>query len=101
MKVVVCTTPPVEVPVITTVAPDTIVAVADAVRVNVDVAAGLAGVTGLGVKADAVTPLVRPEIERVTACVPAPGLTSRTETVDIPLVVPWTRVTLDGATLRL
>jgi len=53
-------------PVIVTVTPDTTGAVAVAVRVKVEVAAGLAGVTGFGVKADAVTPVGRPEIERVT-----------------------------------
>jgi len=53
-------------PVIVTVTPDTTGAVAVAVRVKVEVAAGLAGVTGFGVKADAVTPVGRPDIERVT-----------------------------------
>jgi len=53
-------------PVIVTVTPETTGAVAVAVRVKVEVAAGLAGVTGFGVKADAVTPVGRPEIERVT-----------------------------------
>jgi len=67
VKVVVLTTPPVEVPVIVTVTPDTTGAVAAAVRVNVEVAAGDAGVTGLGVNAEAVTPVGRPEIDRVTA----------------------------------
>ena len=62
----VLTTPPVEVPVIVTVAPDTTGAVAEAVRVKVEVAAGLAGVTGFGVNAEAVTPVGRPEIDRVT-----------------------------------
>jgi len=52
--------------VIVTVTPDTTGAVAAAVRVKVDVAAGLAGVTGFGVKADAVTPVGRPDIESVT-----------------------------------
>jgi len=66
VKVVVRTTPPVEVPVIVTVAPDTTGAVAEAVRVKVEVAAGLAGVTGFGVNAEAVTPVGRPEIDRVT-----------------------------------
>ena len=66
VKVVVLTTPPVEVPVIVTVAPDTTGAVAAAVRVNVEVEAGLAGVTGFGVNAEAVTPVGRPEIESVT-----------------------------------
>ena len=64
---VVLTTPPVEVPVIVTVTPETTGAVAAAVRVKVEVDAGLAGVTGFGVKADAVTPVGRPDIERVTA----------------------------------
>ncbi len=54
-------------PVIVIVTPDTIGAVAAAVRVNVEVAAGLAGVTGFGVNAEAVTPVGRPDIERVTA----------------------------------
>ncbi len=53
-------------PVIVTVTPETTGAVAVAVRVKVEVAAGLAGVTGFGVKADAVTPVGRPDIERVT-----------------------------------
>ena len=53
-------------PVIVTITLDTTGAVAAAVRVKVDVAAGLAGVTGLGVNTDAVTPVGRPEIERVT-----------------------------------
>ena len=66
VKVVVRTTPPVEVPVIVTVTPDTTGAVAEAVRVKVEVAAGLAGVTGFGVNAEAVTPVGRPEIDRVT-----------------------------------
>jgi len=67
VKVVVLTTPPVEVPVIVTVTPDTTVAVEAAVRVNVEVAAGLAGLTGFGVNAEAVTPVGRPDIDRVTA----------------------------------
>jgi len=67
VKVVVLTTPPVDVPVIVTVTPDTTGAVEAAVRVNVEVAAGLAGLTGFGVKADAVTPVGRPDIDRVTA----------------------------------
>ena len=67
MKVAVLTTPPVDVPVIVTVTPDTTGALAAAVRVNMDVDAGLAGVTGLGVNADAVTPVGRPLILRVTA----------------------------------
>ena len=53
-------------PVIVTVTPDTTGAVAAAVRVNVDVAAGLAGVTGFGVKAEAVTPVGKPLMLRVT-----------------------------------
>jgi len=86
-------------PVIVTVTPDTTGAVAAAVKVNVDVAAGLAGVTGFGVNTEAVTPVGRPDIERVTACeVPE---TSSAETVDAALVVPWTSVTVVGATLRL
>ena len=63
----VLTTPPVDVPVIVTVTPETTGAVAAAVRVKVEVAAGLAGVTGFGVNADAVTPVGRPDIDRVTA----------------------------------
>jgi len=63
---VVLTTPPVDVPVIVTVTPETTGAVAAAVRVKVEVDAGLAGVTGFGVKADAVTPVGRPDIESVT-----------------------------------
>ena len=66
MKVVVLTTPPVEVPVIVTVTPETTGAVEAAVRVKVDVEAGLAGVTGLGVNAEAVTPVGRPLILNVT-----------------------------------
>jgi len=66
VKVVVLTTPPVEVPVIVTVTPETIGAVDAAVRVKVDVEAGLAGVTGLGVNAEAVTPVGRPLILNVT-----------------------------------
>jgi len=53
--------------VIVTVTPDTTGAVAAAVRVNVEVEAGLAGVTGFGVNTEAVTPVGRPDIERVTA----------------------------------
>ena len=66
VNVVVLTTPPVDVPVMVTVTPDTTGAEVAAVNVNVDVAAGLAGVTGLGVNAEAVTPVGRPEIESVT-----------------------------------
>ena len=66
MKVVVLTTPPVDVPVIVTVTPETTGAVAAAVRVNVEVEAGLAGVTGFGVNAEAVTPVGRPLILNVT-----------------------------------
>ena len=66
VNVVVLTTPPVDVPVIVTVTPETTGAVAAAVSVNVDVEAGLAGVTGLGGNAEAVTPVGRPEIESVT-----------------------------------
>ena len=66
MKVVVLTTPPVDVPVIVTITPDTTGAVAAAVRVKVEVAAGLAGVTGFGVNTEAVTPVGRPEIDSVT-----------------------------------
>ena len=84
---------------IVTVTPDTTGAVAAAVRVKVDVAAGLAGVTGFGVNTEAVTPVGRPDIERVTVwAVPE---TSRAETVEAALVVPWTSVTVVGATLRL
>jgi len=53
-------------PVIVTVTPETTGAVAAAVKVKVEVEAGLAGVTGLGVNAEAVTPVGRPDIERVT-----------------------------------
>ncbi len=53
-------------PVIVTVTPETTGAVAAAVSVKVDVEAGLAGVTGLGVNADAVTPIGRPLMLRVT-----------------------------------
>jgi len=66
VNVVVLTTPPEDVPVIVTVMPETTGAVAAAVSVNVEVAAGDAGVTGFGVKADAVTPVGRPDIESVT-----------------------------------
>jgi len=66
VKVVVLTTPPVDVPVIVTVTPETTGAVAAAVRVNVEVEAGLAGVTGFGVNAEAVTPVGRPLILNVT-----------------------------------
>jgi len=52
--------------VIVTVTPETIGAVDAAVRVKVDVEAGLAGVTGLGVNAEAVTPVGRPLILNVT-----------------------------------
>ena len=97
----VLTTPPVDVPVIVTVTPDTTGAVAVAVRVKVEVAAGLAGVTGFGVNAEAVTPDDKPLMLRVTACGPAPAATSRAETVNAALVVPWTRSTVVGATLRL
>jgi len=65
--VVVRTTPPVEVPVMDIVTPETTGAVAAAVRVKVEVDAGLAGVTGFGVNTEAVTPVGRPDIERVTA----------------------------------
>ncbi len=86
-------------PVIVTVTPETTGAVAVAVSVNVDVDAGLAGVTGLGVNADAVTPVGSPLMLRDTGCaVPA---TSKAETVEAALVVPWTSVTVVGATLRL
>jgi len=66
VKVVVLTTPPVDVPVIVTVTPDTTGAVAAAVRVKVEEEAGLAGVTGFGVNAEAVTPVGRPDIDKVT-----------------------------------
>ena len=66
MNVVVLTTPPVDVPVIVTVTPETIGAVDAAVSVNVEVEAGLAGVTGFGVNAEAVTPDGRPLMLRVT-----------------------------------
>jgi len=66
VNVAVLTTPPVDVPVIVTVTPEKTGAVAAAVRVNVDVAAGLAGVTGFGVNAEAVTPVGRPDSDRVT-----------------------------------
>jgi len=66
VNVVVLTTPPVEVPVIVTVTPDTTGAVAAAVRVKVEEEAGLAGVTGFGVNAEAVTPVGRPDIDKVT-----------------------------------
>ncbi len=66
MNVVVLTSPPTDVPVIVIVTPATTGAVAASVRLNMDVAAGLAGVIGLGVKADAVTPVGRPLILRVT-----------------------------------
>ncbi len=88
MNVVVRTTPPVEVPVIVTVTPETTGAVAAAVSVNVEVAAGLAGVTGLGVNAEAVTPVGRPLTDRVTAWDPVPAATSNAETVEAALVVP-------------
>ena len=101
MKVAVLTTPPVDVPVIVTVTPDTTGALAAAVRENMDVDAGLAGVTGLGVNADAVTPAGRPEMDNVTVWTPAPAATSRAETVDGALVVPGARATVVGATLRL
>lgn len=84
-----------------TVTPDTTDADVDAVSVNVDVAAGLAGVTGFGVNADAVTPLGSPLILRVTICTPVPVATSNADTVDIPLVVPCWIETLAGATLKL
>ncbi len=100
-KVVVRITPPVDVPVIVTVKPETTGAVALAVRVNVEVDAGTAGVTGFGVNAEAVTPVGRPDIDRVTVCTPAPVATSRAETVEGALVVPGARVTAVGATLRL
>jgi len=67
VKVVVLTTPPEDVPVIVTIIPETTGAVALAVRVKVEVAAGLAGVTGFGVNAEAVTPVGSPLILRVTA----------------------------------
>jgi len=66
VNVVVLTTPPVDVPVIVTVTPETIGAVDAAVSVNVEVEAGLAGVTGFGVNAEAVTPDGRPLMLRVT-----------------------------------
>ncbi len=66
MKVVVLTRPPEAVPVIVTVT-EAGGAVAAAVRVKVDVDAGLAGVIGLGVNADAVTPVGRPDMDNVTA----------------------------------
>jgi len=88
VNVVVLTTPPVEVPVIVTVTPETTGAVAAAVKVKVEVEAGLAGVTGFGVNAEAVTPVGRPLIARVTAWDPVPAATSNAETVDAALVVP-------------
>jgi len=98
-KVVVRITPPVDVPVIVTVKPETTGAVALAVRVNVEVDAGTAGVTGFGVNVEAVTPVGRPLMLRLTGCaVPA---TSNAETVEAALVVPGMRATLIGATLRL
>ncbi len=51
---------------IVTVTPETIGAVDAAVSVNVEVEAGLAGVTGFGVNAEAVTPDGRPLMLRVT-----------------------------------
>ena len=101
MNVVSLMTPPVDVPVTVTVTPDTTRALAAAVSVNVDVAAGLAGVMGLGVNPEAVTPVGRPPIESVTVWTPVPVATSRADTVDAELVVPWTIETLVGATLRL
>ncbi len=101
MKVVVLTIPPVDVPVIVTVTPETIGAVDAAVSVNVEVAAGLAGVTGFGVKADAVTPVGRPLIDRVTAWDPVPAATSNAETVEGELVVPCGSDKDVGATERL
>ncbi len=80
--------PPVDIPVIATVTPETTGAVAVAVRVNVDVAAGLAGVTGLGVNTDAVTPVGRPLKLRVTSWPPPHAATSNAATVDGALVVP-------------
>lgn len=53
-------------PVIVTVTPDASGAVPVAVSVNVEVAAGEAGVTGFGVKADAVTPDGSPLMLSVT-----------------------------------
>ena len=88
VNVVVLTTPPVDVPVIVTVTPDTTGAVVAAVKVKVEVAAGLAGVTGFGVNAEAVTPVGRPDIDSVTACAPEPAATSRADTVEAALVVP-------------
>ncbi len=58
--------PPVDVPVIVTITPETTGAIADAVRVKVEVAVGLAGVIGFGVNAEAVTPVGRPDIDKVT-----------------------------------
>ena len=101
MKVAVLTRPPEAVPVTVTVTPDATGAVAAAVNVNVDVAAGLAGVTGFGVNADAVTPVCRPEIDKVTACEPAPAVTNKADTVEAALVVPCTIFTVVGATERL
>ena len=66
-KAVVRITPPVDVPVIVTITPETTGAVEAAVNVKVEVAAGLEGVTGFGVNADAVTPVGRPLMDRVTA----------------------------------
>ena len=62
----VLTMPPVDVPVIVTITPETTGAIADAVRVKVEVAVGLAGVIGFGVNAEAVTPVGRPDIDKVT-----------------------------------
>jgi len=75
-------------PVIVTMTPDTRGAMADAVRVKVDVTAGLAGVTGLGVNTDAVTPVGRPLKLRVTSWPPPHAATSNAATVDGVLVVP-------------
>jgi len=101
VNVVVLTTPPVDVPVIVTITPDTTGAVAAAVSVNVEVAAGEAGVTGFGVNADAVTPVGNPDMDRVTIWTPVPVATSKADTVEAVLVVPWTKFTVVGATLRL
>jgi len=88
VKVVVLTTPPVDVPVIVTVTPETTGAVAVAVRVKVEVAAGLARVLGFGVNVDPVTPTGRPPTLRVTGWTPQPEATSNAETVEAALVVP-------------
>ena len=99
MNVVVLTRLLVEVPVTVTVTPDRTGALGASVRVNVEVAPAIIGVTGLGVIVDGVMPVGRPDKDRVTgSVVPAESVAV---TVIVSLGVPGHMDTLDGLTARL